>query len=468
MRAMGDTGAAMAAMQQEHCCTFEDVVARARLQHWQHEAARLSCAYESGDSIVVNGTRHRRFCRRPFLAASRNSGYSIPDSAFLDCKACTLASRLIALQQIEADTRAWRKEVGRLSCKHEQRGPNGGFCMDSAKPPPNVGSDAIAAKLAPLFAGASVLDVGCGMGSYGAYFRQHEPSVRWTGVDGSEGIEEASGGLVQFADLAVDGLPRSLRRQWDWTFSSQVAEHVPPGDEAAFMHTLVVHATRGVVLTWASLGQAGLMHVNNQSPEYVSCMMGYLGFEGDAQAGQGLPAGSVFRRRRDAVDLPNRASSGFVDSYRQARRRCGFTTWGYLKSKPRAIRQLAARRAVLGLPMKRRACDVSARDALDSLPATHSQQEIELFEALVTDEVKPAHRQELRELAAQRYGDSSRAHVGQALRAPMWATNASMATWHRWLNNTIWGSCIQPSEGFCFYSRNPVRGHPSPAVMCGH
>ena len=87
----------------------------------------------------------------------------------------------------------------------------------------------------------------------GRYFRDLAPTVQWTGVDGSEGIEEATQRFVRFADLATDGLPRTLRRPWDWVLSTQVAEHIPPLAEAAFMHTLTVHAQKGVVLEWAQV-----------------------------------------------------------------------------------------------------------------------------------------------------------------------------------------------------------------------
>jgi hypothetical protein len=55
-----------------------------------------------------------------------------------------------------------------------------------------------------------VVDLGCGQGQYGRYFRRHAPSVEWLGVDGAEGVEFATGGFVRFADLS-NGLPSSLQ-----------------------------------------------------------------------------------------------------------------------------------------------------------------------------------------------------------------------------------------------------------------
>ena len=460
------------------CCDAEAAAARLRLQHWRHEAVRLSCLYNhtkpNSISLLLNGNRAKS-CLQHEPAATKRRRTNTTSSG---CE-CTPANESPLLLQLEADATAWRKEVGRLSCLHESRGPTGGFCMlPGSKFVPNVGDHAIAAQLVPLFRNASVLDLGAGVGTYGSYFRDHAPSVRWTGIDGSEGIEEATSGLVQWADLADSGLPRALRRPWDWTFSSQVAEHVPPAAEAAFMHTLVVHATVGVVLSWAALGQQGLMHVNNQPLKYVQCMMRFLGFDADPRAERDI-SGTVFRKRAAAPALPTAPTPDFVQSYRAARDGCGFTTWGYLSLQPRSIRRLAARRAVLGLPMTRQACGANASEAKATealrlrLPTTLDEDairalEVELFEALVLDEVRQSHRAELRALSKRvdEHSSGEAWAAEAALRVPMRAHNASMATWHRWLSNTIWGLCVPPSRGFCFYSRTPARRRANAGDAC--
>ena len=407
-------------------------------------------------------------CRR----TQRMCGDAVPmpllSSSAAGCAHCEDAEAQVRLIRLDEDALRWRKDAGRLSCELDGRGPTGGFCM-YGRSPPNSGLDSeLSEALATTLVNSTVLDLGCGMGLYGRYFREHAPTLRWTGVDGSEGIEEATNGLVTFADLAADGLPRALRRPWDWTMSVQVAEHIPPRAEAAFMHTLAVHAQRGVVLLWAQLGQHGLMHANCQKPEYVACAMRFLGFD-EAGPPQVRTRG-VFLRRRGAPQLPPHPDANFVAAYRsETRVRCGYTTWGYLTGSARAIRQLAARRAVLGVPLHRRVCDDSVtttnwRHAIHS-DEQHVQQlaratvggengverdALALYEALAVDEVSPANKAAMRNLS--RLGPPGR---GTVVASPMAlsAQNATMATWRAWLNNIVWGLCVPPTEGFCSYSR---------------
>ena len=79
----------------------------------------------------------------------------------------------------------------------------------------------VASRLASLFAHRSVVDLGCGVGQYGRYFKENASNVHWVGVDGAEMVEEATNGLVRFADLSV-GLPSWLVRSKrpDWVMSA--------------------------------------------------------------------------------------------------------------------------------------------------------------------------------------------------------------------------------------------------------
>ena len=56
--------------------------------------------------------------------------------------------------------------------------------------------------------------------------------------------------------------------------SLEVAEHVPRDAEAGFVFNLASLASKGVILSWAPLGESsGHQHVNCQSNEYVECVM---------------------------------------------------------------------------------------------------------------------------------------------------------------------------------------------------
>ncbi|KAF8070957.1 hypothetical protein HT031_001038 [Scenedesmus sp. PABB004] len=96
-----------------------------------------------------------------------------------------------------------------------------------------------------------------------------------------QGIEEATHGFVQFADLTV---PLFLGRTFDWVMSLEVGEHIPHELESVFLDNIARHASVGVLLTWAVPGQGGHAHVNNHPNEYVVEQMTRRSFELDPAA----------------------------------------------------------------------------------------------------------------------------------------------------------------------------------------
>ena len=93
------------------------------------------------------------------------------------------------------------------------------------------------------------------MGRYGQHFAQSASNVTWVGLDGAEGIEEATSGRVRFADLA-EGLPYDIRaHSWTHVLSIEVAEHVPRASEGRFVHNLLApRPSSAVVLSWSADG----------------------------------------------------------------------------------------------------------------------------------------------------------------------------------------------------------------------
>lgn len=129
-----------------------------------------------------------------------------------------------SLAAAEACYLHWRREAGHLSCRLNGVGPSGGFCLHKHRE--RVGgnfmlSHGLARALGTLFENASVLDIGAGLGQYGTFFARHHPTVRWTGIDGAEGVEEATSGRVRFVELA-DGLLPSLQHSADWVLALEV------------------------------------------------------------------------------------------------------------------------------------------------------------------------------------------------------------------------------------------------------
>ena len=74
----------------------------------------------------------------------------------------------------------------------------------------------------------------------------------------------------------------------------QVGEHVPKAFEAAFVENLHRHNARGVVLSWAVVGQGGTGHVNEQSNEYVKAAVCAKGYVNDVEAEEALRKAARF------------------------------------------------------------------------------------------------------------------------------------------------------------------------------
>ena len=120
-----------------------------------------------------------------------------------------------------------------------------------------------AAALVDLFRGVTVVDLGCGDGSYVRYLNGH--GVVAHGVDGNPSVlhNEPTGHFHQH-DLSTPVPARA-----DWGLSFEVGEHIPAEFESVFLDNLANTGTTGLVVSWAVEGDAGVGHVNCRSEEYV-------------------------------------------------------------------------------------------------------------------------------------------------------------------------------------------------------
>jgi len=112
----------------------------------------------------------------------------------------------------------------------------------------------------------SVLDVGCGVGTWLAEWMSNGVSDV-VGIDGAyvdeTAMQIASSGFVP-ADLRE---PFSLGRRFDLAQSLEVAEHLDERYADTFVHCVTAHAD--VVMFSAAIpGQGGTHHVNEQWPSY--------------------------------------------------------------------------------------------------------------------------------------------------------------------------------------------------------
>ena len=134
----------------------------------------------------------------------------------------------------------------------------------------------------------TVVDLGCGMGSYVRFFTKR--GLAADGFDGNPSTPKLSQGACSVLDLSIvaDVTP------YDWVLSLEVGEHLPKEHEEAFMENLHRHNTRGMVLSWAVVGQGGIGHVNEQNNDYVKAKICAKGYVHDARAEQALRKASKF------------------------------------------------------------------------------------------------------------------------------------------------------------------------------
>ena len=121
----------------------------------------------------------------------------------------------------------------------------------------------------------SVIDLGCGIGTYLQTLAQK--GYQCLGIEGTIGIEQ----IAQFeritnADLA---LPLTV----DWPRASvlclEVAEHLSAVDEPILLESIDRYCRQVVVISWAIPGQRGTGHINCRPNSYVYERFQRRGFE---------------------------------------------------------------------------------------------------------------------------------------------------------------------------------------------
>lgn len=117
-----------------------------------------------------------------------------------------------------------------------------------------------------LLAPRSVIDLGCGDGSWLSIFRRHG-ATDLLGVDGGWlDPQHLKISTDEFRVARLDG-PLEFDRQFDIAISLEVAEHLPPSKAAGFVACLTTLAP--VVMFSAAIpAQGGVNHQNEQWPDY--------------------------------------------------------------------------------------------------------------------------------------------------------------------------------------------------------
>ncbi|XP_069982790.1 uncharacterized protein [Penaeus vannamei] len=233
------------------------------------------------------------------------------------------------LDELEQRIRVAYNYIFLLYCDSEKRVlPNGGYCLneqDILDRWNSIWDGEMCASLEKLFGGSSVLDMGAGRAHYGRCFLRVKDNIirtknkkevermnrmyneqmqkgglldkpqvvkSWTGYDGALNIDDITGGFVRYADLSQ---PVHLGERYDWVMSLEVGEHIPKKYEAHYVDNLVRHACKGIVISWAVIGQAGHHHINNQPMTYVQDLFESRGLLVDEKAQEQLRENSELR-----------------------------------------------------------------------------------------------------------------------------------------------------------------------------
>lgn len=139
----------------------------------------------------------------------------------------------------------------------------------------------LANALCKLFEKQTVCDIGCGLGEYVAHLRAAK--IEAEGWDGNPHTESFA--KSKFCHVADFSQKVWLKRMFDWVLSLEVGEHIPRVHEDTFLRNLVRHASKGVVLSWATPttydATDTMGHVNSQPNDYIIFRMKELGFDFD-------------------------------------------------------------------------------------------------------------------------------------------------------------------------------------------
>lgn len=150
---------------------------------------------------------------------------------------------------------------------------------------------------------ASVVDLGCGMGNYVKHFRSE--GLRADGFDGNPHTPTLTDGVCGIRDLAE---PFVFDTPYDWVMSLEVGEHLPAKFETVFLNNLHANNRKGIILSWAVVGQGGHGHVNERNNDYIKGRMAALGYINDEAAERRLRSGARLWWFRNTVMVFRRST----------------------------------------------------------------------------------------------------------------------------------------------------------------
>lgn len=117
-----------------------------------------------------------------------------------------------------------------------------------------------------------VVDMGCGNGYYMAYLERH--GFYAVGIDGNDNTEILCTDFFK-ANFAV---PIEITKKCS-IVSLEVGEHIPKESQETFMKSLTDSCDKHLILSWASIGQPGIGHINCRDQKEVIADVESRGFK---------------------------------------------------------------------------------------------------------------------------------------------------------------------------------------------
>lgn len=119
----------------------------------------------------------------------------------------------------------------------------------------------------------TVIDLGCGPGLYSKAFVSNGFDCNC--FDGNPYTVEETDNLCGILDLSE---PFNLNKKYDCVLSLEVGEHIPRQYQDTFVSNLINHSNGLIILSWATIGQGGHGHVNEQPNEYIESLFIEYGY----------------------------------------------------------------------------------------------------------------------------------------------------------------------------------------------
>tara|TARA_A100001391_G_C5076724_1_gene279342 strand:- start:2052 stop:2948 length:897 start_codon:yes stop_codon:yes gene_type:complete len=111
---------------------------------------------------------------------------------------------------------------------------------------------------------SSVVDFGCGNADYVKHLIEN--GFECEAYDGNPDTPEMTDGIGKVLDLSEEF---DLGKTFDYVMSLEVAEHIPKEFEETYVNNLIRHTGEYLITSWATVGQGGDGHVNEQDEDYV-------------------------------------------------------------------------------------------------------------------------------------------------------------------------------------------------------